>query len=455
MIKTRHEPLEVDSENPFEGDFLRREQICKRLTGFIEVSLTPFVLVIDAKWGDGKTTFIKMWRAYLKKKSFRTVLFDAWKSDFHTEALPALTYEIKGQLNLRKLCFKRFLKRIQVNKIPKASLSTIPYIGRIVEVIFDVFKLKKNEIIENHSSYTEVIDDFKKDLRKLTSKRDKPIVIFVDELDRCRPIFALEVLEKIKHIFDVEGLFFVLALNKEVLCRTVEKEYGAIDADIYLDKFFDKVTILENNREEFIKKIIYKSGVEIDEKLRGYFSKMFLHLSDAFDLSLRTQERILNLASIMIAKQKVRESNSVSAYVFLFFAVLHVVDNSLFHDIVNLLGKDSSKEASLKTIDSLNEKLKILLQIKNQHSVVRGEVDFLNNCVRLLILELGAPSPEMDQENFESYIFGNIQDPRLEGYITDLGIRDTQGARDFLRNLLQSINLIGIDFEEENSISNT
>lgn len=65
-----------------------------------------------------------------------------------------------------------------------------------------------------------------------------PIIIFIDELDRCRPNFAVDMLEIIKHTFDVEGVSFVLVTNTQQLRASINHCYGqAVDAQRYLDKF--------------------------------------------------------------------------------------------------------------------------------------------------------------------------------------------------------------------------
>lgn len=67
---------------------------------------------------------------------------------------------------------------------------------------------------------------------------EKPLVLFVDELDRCRPDFAVRMLEIIKHVFDVEGVKFVLVTNTRQLMAAIRHCYGSeIDAQRYLDKF--------------------------------------------------------------------------------------------------------------------------------------------------------------------------------------------------------------------------
>ena len=71
----------------------------------------------------------------------------------------------------------------------------------------------------HYKSYRNAVDEFKEALQGFASSGEdgRPLVIFVDELDRCRPDFALDVLEKVKHVFDVSSVFFVFAVNKEEL----------------------------------------------------------------------------------------------------------------------------------------------------------------------------------------------------------------------------------------------
>ena len=65
------------------------------------------------------------------------------------------------------------------------------------------------------------------------------MVFIVDELDRCRPTFAIELLERVKHVFDVPNILFVFGLNRDELCKSLRSVYGEIDADVYLRRFFD------------------------------------------------------------------------------------------------------------------------------------------------------------------------------------------------------------------------
>ena len=73
------------------------------------------------------------------------------------------------------------------------------------------------------------------------TKGDKPIIFIIDELDRCRPSYAVELLEQVKHFFSVSGIVFVLSIDKVQLGHAVRGVYGndRINADEYLRRFID------------------------------------------------------------------------------------------------------------------------------------------------------------------------------------------------------------------------
>ncbi|WP_409049648.1 P-loop NTPase fold protein [Serratia sp. BIGb0234] len=62
-------------------------------------------------------------------------------------------------------------------------------------------------------------------------------MFIIDELDRARPDFSLEILEKIKHVFSTNNFVFILSMNREQFQKVIVKRYGDIDARLYLSKF--------------------------------------------------------------------------------------------------------------------------------------------------------------------------------------------------------------------------
>ncbi|MDT1837362.1 NTPase, partial [Acinetobacter baumannii] len=87
---------------------------------------------------------------------------------------------------------------------------------------------------------------FKEALAKITSKLDKPLVFIVDELDRCKPEFAIRLIERIKHFFDIPKVVFILAINKTQLEESINNFYGFSNTANYLEKFIDFSIMLKS-----------------------------------------------------------------------------------------------------------------------------------------------------------------------------------------------------------------
>ena len=69
-----------------------------------------------------------------------------------------------------------------------------------------------------------------KSVDKTAEFTSKKLVFLIDELDRCRPTYAVETIEKIKHLFSVPGIIWVLVMNKEQIESSIQKVYGTINS---------------------------------------------------------------------------------------------------------------------------------------------------------------------------------------------------------------------------------
>lgn len=92
--------------------------------------------------------------------------------------------------------------------------------------------------VENYDKEKQSLQYFKEALAKITSKLDKPLVFIVDELDRCKPEFAIRLIERIKH-FWYPKVVFILAINKTQLEESINNFYGFSNTANYLEKFID------------------------------------------------------------------------------------------------------------------------------------------------------------------------------------------------------------------------
>lgn len=326
-FQTKLLPIVVKPENPFENDALGREKLCEAWTRFVEHSTTPFTLAVDAQWGDGKTVFLNMWKAYLEERGFRCVLLNAFSCDFYCDALPALIAEIQMQIepgeNFKKTAKKLVKSLSSVQTASSVVFAEMPG-GKAAAEISRTIRSAFNEhdAVENYIAYRKAVDDFKEELAKVAAQGEesRPLVVFVDELDRCRPTFALDVLEKVKHIFDIPSIFFVFAVHKSELAKIVKSAYGEIDGEVYLGKFFDRTNFLDCDTSLMIasidriginshlaKRRAWQRAHNKQSEDYSQIEKSLGAIDSMFDLSLRSQEHIisaLNTALMTIPNDK-------------------------------------------------------------------------------------------------------------------------------------------------------
>lgn len=240
-------------DDPFANCKLDRKKYGEALKGILQAYPTGFVLAINNKWGTGKTTFIKMWEQDLKNNSYRTIYFNAWENDFDNNALVALMGELKSLSNSNSDAkYKKALKHaatLSKHAIPiftKAIAARYLNITEFKDSISDISKgfteIFENEVIE-YSKKKKNIIEFKKSMSEFIADNieNKPIVFIIDELDRCRPNYAVSILEQIKHFFSVPNIVFVLSIDKEQLGYAIKGVYGNdnIDSNQYLKRFID------------------------------------------------------------------------------------------------------------------------------------------------------------------------------------------------------------------------
>ena len=348
-MKNKISEMDIRPDAPFADDALGRENLARFLTQRVGSSVTPYTLALDANWGEGKTTFLKMWQAHLKDSDFQCVYYDAWASDFCRDSFPSMVAELKESFSGETA--EDFTKKCVA--VAKAMAKNLP--GSLAGIVGgrEVAQAAVDEIcgewepVAAYSEYRKALESFKSSLEEIASQSGKPLVFMIDELDRCRPTFALDVLEKIKHIFDVPGVFFVAALNKNALAKTIESVYGITDGNEYLSKFFDDTHLLANDHE-IAHYLIKKAG--ISEVVKRYYTLNSVDmtssvpiLSELFrshSVSLRGQKQIVE--SIAGCLKKFVPSQKIKWSLFLYFVFLRCRNPSLFAETLATIKKDRS-----------------------------------------------------------------------------------------------------------------
>ena len=322
-MKIKHNDIVIPPENPFENCKLGRKKYAEILTSIVGSYADGFVLAINNEWGTGKTTFIKMWQQHLNIKEFRTLYFNAWENDFDSNPLVPIMSELKTLIkDGDDTIFKSLLQKgaIITKKILPALLKAIA--GKYIDsdIVVDAIKdsteaateILKDEIDE-YAAKKKGLTEFRDELAKfITIEEDKrPIVFIIDELDRCRPNYAVEVLEQIKHFFSVPGIVFVLSIDKEQLGHAVRGVYGSeqLNVNEYLRRFIDL---------EF-------SIPVPDPKLYSLYLYEFFQFDDFFFSEKRRQhsvfshdqETLIEISSLLFEKGKLtlRQQEKIFAHI--------------------------------------------------------------------------------------------------------------------------------------------
>ena len=436
-------PIEIPDNNPFQNDVLNRKDNIETLTTFITSFEQSIVLCIDGGRGQGKTTFIRMWEKYLNQQSIPTIYFNAWESDYTDDALIALIGEIG--LSIEKLSgenkkngndFLNTLKNKSIYLVKDASAKDWLAIGSAMGSFFTNGRIKADKIveftnnlgaclakeqIEKYEKSKQILNEFKENLSKLAecyspSNEMKPLIIFIDELDRCRPNFAIEVLEKAKHLFNVDNIIFVLAADKSQLAHSIRAVYGqGLDVNGYLRRFIDFDYLLPSPvRSVYIKYLVTKMG--FDKNLNNDETHIYHHqkkldsIIRLYNLTLREQESFCNILNVVIkTKYHTMQENSVLVFLLI---ILKIKEPELYK--------------RLNRFDTANI---ICLILKNFNAKYTAELDNVNyhieylECILLSIcsgIKLNSDAP-IFKAYIEEYDFNESKKNRLLEDLKSIG----------------------------------
>lgn len=345
-------------DKPFSGDLLSRSQLGELLTNNLYRLSAGAVLAIDGSWGEGKTWFGRNWEAYLKTKSHKVIYIDAFEQDYMEDPFLLISAEILGNIAPSEELTKSAVgiakalmplgTKMLINTVGQWALGTSNLSDKAKEIlestVDDVSEQSSGWVkdrLTKHASDKTMIKEFKEQLQKVAQEDpDRPMVIIIDELDRCKPTFAVGIMERIKHFFDVPNIVFVLLLNRNQLEKAIKGVYGAeTDAATYLSKFVNFFFKLPKERphqtkefgriKTYINSLAKKYAFEdTTGNNKGFFREMGT-LAFYFDLSLRDIERCIALYAF-IDPYKI-EHPELLAYVI----VLKVTDSELFSKILS------------------------------------------------------------------------------------------------------------------------
>lgn len=463
-----NKPIEIDSDsdnidNIFAKDLLERKTTIENLSDLVANNKQPLVLSINATWGDGKTTFVKLWQAYLKQKhQIDSIYFSAWEDDFSQDPLIAILGELTAHIvkNSDDKSLETKIKNVTAigTKLIAQNLSSLVKLataGIIDPNITDITSSIANELINEHQAKKDILVEFKKSIKGMIKviNPEKPFVIFIDELDRCRPLYAIEFLERIKHVFGIEKLIFVLSLDKQNLAESIKSQYGNIDTNNYLKRFIDLEFSLENpNTEKFctvlyerfeLDKILKNKGVNIGTNYNYYLNPLELmkQLVSIFPITLRQIEQIFTKLHILFSTI---ESRYLQHFVvFVFFEILKSDNESLYLKLIK-----GDKETKQKIKNNLSNSLKQSIaqnDPKNRINALSAIIDATaisdSECGAILkaknkkLLKTGQEiASKIEQDSTEYY--------EIEAYIRIMEVNRNSMLNNLINSVIQKMNFI-------------
>jgi hypothetical protein len=346
---------------------------------YVEGSL---VIALDAAFGSGKSTFIEMWKNEIQSRRLIDgtltipIIINAWESDHCGDPFVAIVSNlidaIKNQPNF---------DQDKTNQLQEAAKDIFWFsTGLINDFIakqlgIDILKAgdlveKKNmarqdasyDFIKSYSIRVEALNKLKRIMRDIFGGNSIKTIVFVDELDRCRPDYAVTYLETIKHIFDMDGIAFVIAIDYNQITNSARCLYGNdLNPDEYFRKFFHRIIKMPNSSDigyqmvtrKYISKYISIEGkrstlINLDSTFQTQVVEICLKLK----LNPRQiQEAFRLMGHIMQSSQIQKEEKirwGLSAGTFL-LSLLRVSNRKLFE----LILFDKQCEGAIKLCEEL------------------------------------------------------------------------------------------------------
>ena len=356
--------IEIGENEGFtpENDIFEYEPYGRRMMKLMELVEDPLVVAFEGPGGSGKSTFIKQWRGMLNSHGFPTIYYDAFENDYTQDVFSSLAgevYSLAGEYDISKNIVNRFSRCALpvAKKMMWTTLKVAAKIGTLNALNDSEFKMLKDckediangvsdivdsiikERIENNKKEKALIDKFKCILQELienmTKDADtkKPLIFIIDELDRCRPDFALSILENIKHLFSVRGVHFVLVTNIEQLSESIKVVYGTKYPEVYLHKFYN---LCIN---------IYSFKTSTNNAYFKYIERILLNMNyDARKYDNFIIESVDILKSIAIVKKlSLRAIEKIATYISICLSTRHSICPKYPHLVCTL--------AVIKTLD--------------------------------------------------------------------------------------------------------
>ena len=343
------EPV-VDPNNPWGDDLLARHDIAAWLTNIVATEKAPMAISLHGQWGTGKTFMLKRWQKDLENQGFGAIYFNAWEDDFCDDPFLAML----GQLSdyFKETGLKAMARQLAEIAMPLIRENLLGMVKATTGVTLKTDNQAQGSkgLLDAYLEQSATKSNVKGHLvglsQKVAESTGHPLVFIVDELDRCRPTFAIELLERVKHIFDVPNMVFVFGLNRDELSKSLVSVYGDIKADVYLRRFFDfEFNLQEVDSQGFAQRLIDRFQLvqvfqSLSDKARDRvhvddydnFRAVLPKLWSALGLSLRDIDYGIRLLALLA--RSVRPQTPTHPYLLAILIAMKFKDQEIYRSLV-------------------------------------------------------------------------------------------------------------------------
>lgn len=306
-MKMRNLDLKLNEENihyVLKNNFINRNRYISSFLKLINGLEENKIIALDGEWGSGKTWFVKSVEYLMNSESnnelnivdkeimnkvkdkYMTFYYNAWENDDAKSAMLSLIYKLINDSCLQK-------NESDVGAIPRLLNTVIKFVTNgAIDIKEDIFGEQWNnkQITDCIKTSEEIKETFKKIIDNLLIENKNRLLIIIDEIDRCKPTFAIDLLENIKHFYDDNRIIFLVTTNNKALASSVCKIYGEkYDGALYLDRIFDINLELPNN---YIQD--YINAIDDGNSNSNYHFKVCRELAKENKMTMREYNRYLN-----------------------------------------------------------------------------------------------------------------------------------------------------------------
>lgn len=324
QLKLQDRSTEFDVEDVWSDDLLRnRDEAGRKLYTIISNQERPFTICLNGSWGSGKTYFLTRFVENYNHRApvGRAIYFNAWKDDYLDDPLVAIICQLKNIVKDNEASLYEQVKKAAIPFLARTGLTITKQIVKKVsgvdlsELAVEDLETQSEILFRQYEGVSASRDTLVKVIGRLAEETwkatQKPLLFVVDELDRCRPTFAIELLERIKHLFCVPHLVFLIGVDVCQLESSIKSVYGEIDAHDYLHRFFDvELRLPEADKMEFVYALWSEHGLEsilqrrgVDVNSQRTMLDEFAHLIKYRHITLRQIEKCVRTYALLALSQ--------------------------------------------------------------------------------------------------------------------------------------------------------